>query len=155
MVKRFDFKLQGVLDLMKMKEDLLGQDLAKLLREILAEKNKLEIFKNDYNDTRLRLEEELTENLDLKKISFFNDYLRFIDKEIKNKKKLILLMEEVIAIKRKELEKVMKDKNVMGKLKDRKLIEYKSDVLKQEQKAIDEIGTQRFIYKKGVMGNGN
>ncbi len=155
MVKRFDFKLQGVLDLIKMKEDLLGQDLAKLLRELLTEKNKLEIFKNDYNDTRLRLEEELTENLDLKKISFFNDYLRFIDKEIKNKKKLILLMEEVIAIKRKELEKVMKDKNVMDKLKGRKLTEYKSDVLRQEQKVIDEIGTQRFIYKKGVMGNGN
>jgi flagellar protein FliJ len=155
MVKRFDFKLQGVLDLIKMKEDLLGQDLAKLLRELLTENNKLEIFKNDYNDTRLRLEEELTENLDLKKISFFNDYLRFIDKEIKNKKKLILLMEEVIAIKRKELEKVMKDKNVMDKLKGRKLTEYKSDVLRQEQKVIDEIGTQRFIYKKGVMGNGN
>ena len=155
MVKRFDFKLQGVLDLIKMKEDLLGQDLAKLLRELLTEKNKLAIFKNDYNDTRLQLEEELTENLDLKKISFFNDYLRFIDKEIKNKKKLISLMEEVIAIKRKELEKVMKDKNVMDKLKGRKLTEYNSDVLKQEQKVIDEIGTQRFIYKKGVMGNGN
>jgi flagellar protein FliJ len=155
MVKRFDFKLQGVLDLIKMKEDLLGQDLAKLLRELLAEKNKLDIFKNDYNDTRLRLEEELVENLDLKKISFFNDYLRFIDKEIKNKKKLISLMEEVITIKRKELEKVMKDKNVMDKLKGRKLTEYNSDVLRQEQKVIDEIGTQRFIYKKGVLGNGN
>ena len=155
MVKRFDFKLQGVLDLIRMKEDLLGQDLAKLLRELLAEKNKLEIFKNDYNDTRLRLEEELTENLDLKKISFFNDYLRFIDKEIKDKKKLVMLMEEVVAIKRKELEKVMKDKNVMDKLKGRKLTEYNSDVLRQEQKVIDEIGTQRFIYKKGVMGSGN
>ncbi len=64
-------------------------------------------------------------------------------------------MEEVIAIKRKELEKVMKDKNVMDKLKGRKLTEYNSDVLRQEQKVIDEIGTQRFIYKKGVMGNGN
>ncbi len=155
MVKRFDFKLQGVLDLIRMKEDLLGQDLAKLLRELLTEKNKLEIFKNDYNDTRLRLEEELTENLDLKKISFFNDYLRFIDKEIKDKKKLVMLMEEVVAIKRKELEKVMKDKNVMDKLKGRKLTEYNSDVLRQEQKVIDEIGTQRFIYKKGVMGSGN
>jgi flagellar FliJ protein len=155
MVKRFDFKLQGVLDLIKMKEDLLGQDLAKLLRELLIEKNKLEIFKNDYNDTRLRLEEELTENLDLKKISFFNDYLRFLDKEIKDKKKLISLMEEVVAIKRKELEKVMKDKNVMDKLKGRKLTEYNSDVLRQEQKVIDEIGTQRFIYKKGVLGSGN
>jgi flagellar FliJ protein len=155
MVKRFDFKLQGVLDLISMKEDLLGQDLAKLLRELMAEKNKLEIFKTDYNDTRLRLEEELTENLDLKKISFFNDYLRFIDKEIKDKKKIVILMEEVVAIKRKELEKVMKDKNVMDKLKGRKLTEYNSDVLRQEQKAIDEIGTQRFIYKKGVMGSGN
>ncbi len=38
MVKRFDFKLQGVLDLIKMKEDLLGQDLAKLLRELLEKK---------------------------------------------------------------------------------------------------------------------
>ena len=155
MVKRFDFKLQGVLDLIRMKEDLLGQDLAKLLRELMAEKNKLEIFKTDYNDTRLRLEEELTENLDLKKISFFNDYLRFIDKEIKDKKKIVMLMEEVVAIKRKELEKVMKDKNVMDKLKGRKLTEYHSDVLRQEQKVIDEIGTQRFIYKKGVMGSGN
>ena len=155
MAKKFDFKLQGVLDLIKMKEDLLGQDLAKLLREIMAEKNKLEIFNSDYNGTRVRLEEELTENLDLKKISFFNDYLRFLVGEIKNKKKMVSLMEEVIAIKRKELEKVMKDKNVMDKLKDKKLIEYKSDVLKQEQKVIDEIGTQRFIYKKGVMGSGN
>ena len=155
MAKKFDFKLQGVLDLIKMKEDLLGQDLAKLLRELLAEKNKLEIFNSDYNDTRVRLEEELTENLDLKKISFFNDYLRFLVGEIKNKKKMVSLMEEVIAIKRKELEKVMKDKNVMDKLKDKRLIEYKSDVLRQEQKVIDEIGTQRFIYKKGVMGSGN
>ena len=155
MAKKFDFKLQGVLDLIKMKEDLLGQDLAKLLRELLAENNKLEIFNSDYNGTRVRLEEELTENLDLKKISFFNDYLRFLVGEIKNKKKMVSLMEEVIAIKRKELEKVMKDKNVMDKLKGRKLTEYNSDVLRQEQKVIDEIGTQRFIYKKGVMGNGN
>ncbi len=155
MTQKFNFKLQGVLDLFELKEELLQQNLAKLLGELLSEKNKLGILKNNYSYTKGKLENELTKKIDLKKVSFFNDYLRFLDREIKEEKKIIKIMEEVIATKRKELEKAMKDKNVMDKLKDRKYTEYKQDVLKQEQKIIDEIGTQRFLYKNRELLNGN
>lgn len=155
MTQKFNFKLQGVLDLFELKEELLQQDLAKLLGELLSEKNKLGILKNKYNYSKGMLENELITKIDLKKISFFNDYLRFLDKGIKEEKKIIKIMEEVIATKRKDLEKAMKDKNVMDKLKDRKYKEYNIDVLKQEQKIIDEIGTQRFLYNNRELINGN
>jgi flagellar FliJ protein len=155
MTKKFNFKLQSVLDLIELKEDLLGQDYAKLLKEMMAEKNKLEILKEDYSCNKEKLEEELSCFFDLKKISFFNDYLKFIDEKIKEEKKIIVLMEEVTEIKRKELEKAMEGKNVMDKLKDRKYKEYTRDTLNQEQKAIDEIGTQRFIYRKEGFLNGS
>ena len=155
MTQKFNFRLQGVLDLFELKEELLQQDLAKLLSELLLEKNKLGILKDDYEYTREKLEEELAGQPDLKKISFINDYLRFLDLKIKDEKKIIKVMEEVNATKRKELEKAMKDKNVMDNLKERRYEEYKHDVSKQEQKVIDEIGTQRFLYKNGSFSNGN
>jgi flagellar protein FliJ len=151
MPKKFKFELQSVLDLKTFKEDLLRQDLAKLLRELNGQKEKIAALEIEYAASKGKLNEILLSSPDINKLSFYREYLNLIGKKIGDEKRILKVMQEVISEKRKELERALKEKKVMDKLKDRKLHEYTKEINSWEQKYIDEICSQRFISKRGAI----
>lgn len=152
MAKRFNFKLQNVLDLKKFKRDLLYQSLSRLLNELAAEKSELDRLMAEFEKTKSRLIKELLGNDNNRTIFYYRDYLDFLDSEITGKKNMISIMEEVILKKRQEVERAEKEKKVVEKLKYKKFKQYNKDLNIRQQKTADEISLQRFIYnREGVI----
>ncbi len=150
MPKRFKFELQSVLDLKVFKEDLLRQDLAKLLRELNSQEEKIAALEKEYADSKDRLKSDLLHNPDISKLSFYREYLSLVDKKIHDEKRICKVMQEVIDEKRKELEVALKEKKVMDKLKGKKFNAYKKEINIWEQKVLDDLCVQRFISKNEV-----
>lgn len=148
MAKKFNFKLQNVLDLKKFKSDLLYQSLSKLLIELAAEMDELKKFMAEFEKTRNRLIREMLGNDSKGTIFYYRDYLDFLDSEITRKKNMVSIMEEVILKKRQEIAKAEKEKKVVEKLKEKRFKQYNKDLDLKQQKNSDEISLQRFAYKR-------
>jgi flagellar FliJ protein len=155
MLKKFNFKLQSVLNLVLFKRDITQQELSKLLEELNREKEKLNDMKTEFEAKKNELTQTMKREIIIGKIHIFNSYLESLNKKIAETKKVIIMMGNMAAKKRMELEKIEKDRKVLEKIKEKKIDEYKKDLLMQDQKILDEIASQRFVINNEGFENGN
>ena len=134
-MKKFVFSLQKVLDLREFEEEKAKLELGKAVAEMERIKKLLaENAQNRVNAGYSR--RDVSDVLSLQQIE---NYILGLDLK---KEKLLeeLASAELIFEKKRDLfTEAMQAREVLTKLKDKQLAEYKKDALKQEENALDDI----------------
>ena len=136
-MKKFDFRLQKVLDvkemiLRKTQKDLAYAENEKLKEEELLKENELKI--------QLYLEKIASDNsASVSEMKIQYDYYQQMLEDLKQQKESIAMMVLKIKEIRERLLDQQKDRKALSLLKDKYIEEYNAQMLKEEQIFMDEI----------------
>ena len=134
-MKKFVFSLQKVLELREYEEDKAKLELGKAVAEVERIKRLLE--ENARN--RVAANQSRKDTNDVIILMNIENYIIGLDAK---KEKLLeeLTMAQMFFEEKRDLyTKAMQDREVLSKLKEKQLSEYKKEVLKEEENALDDI----------------
>lgn len=134
-MKKFVFSLQKVLELREYEEDKAKLELGKAVAELERIKRLLE--ENARN--RVAANQSRKDTTDVIVLMNIENYIIGLDAK---KEKLLeeLTMAQMFFEEKRDLyTKAMQDREVLSKLKEKQLSEYKKEVLKEEENALDDI----------------
>ena len=148
-MKGYQFKLQKVLDVRKVKEDLIGARVAELEEIIEAQKGHLLSLEKKKEGILVERREkrEIDNGFRIEGEMFYEWYLGNLEKKVEIVKKSLKQLEEQMRKTREELIKAAVDRKIMEKLKDKDHENFKVEVIRNDQKNLDEITIHR--YKRG------
>lgn len=147
-MKRFNFRLQRVLDAKRTIEEVKRSDFLAADNE---HKKKIRELK-DYYDTLAHYQSELyTLDKSLLEVQILNLYYSYFDAlshRIEYQKGLIETARQEMEKRREKLLEAVKDRKVLENLKQKKYDNYMYEVEKEEQSLLDEISGGKFFQKK-------
>jgi flagellar protein FliJ len=143
-MQAFEFRLDTLLKFRRMKEEEAQIQLALSTARFLREKEKLETFQQNlaaHIDTiRNRQQQPIT----VATLKILHDYHDKIKKDIINQQLQLMdattRRQEDLAV----LEKAMKAHKLVKKLREKRWLQYQTEMLHDEQKHLDELGLQVF-----------
>jgi flagellar FliJ protein len=87
-------------------------------------------------------------NLNIAVILAIEDYITLLDTKKEQQLNELVSAQLVVDQKRTVFAEAMKKRSVLTKLSERQLAEYKKEVLREEDKALDEVGARIGIGSK-------
>ena len=149
-MKGYQFKLQKVLDVRKVKENLIGARVAELEKIIETQKGHLLFLEEKRGEVlvKRREERETEDNFKVEEEMFYEWYLENLERKVEIVRNSLKQLEEQMRKTREELIKAAVDRKVMEKLKDKDYENFKIEVINNDQKILDEITIHR--YKRGI-----
>lgn len=149
-MKGYQFKLQKVLDVRKVKEDLIGARVAELEEIIEAQKGHLLSLEKKKEGVLVERREkrEIDNGFRIEGEMFYEWYLENLERKVEVVKTSLKQLEEQMRKTREELIKAAVDRKIMEKLKDKDHENFKVEVIRNDQKNLDEITIHR--YKRGI-----
>lgn len=149
--KRFEYNLEAVLKVRKIKEDREKEKFAVAVKKLQEEQKKLDDMIDFKEEKRDELKEVISPGKTIKNFAEIIMRKSHLDKV----KKDIIVQDEVkkeAEVKkedqRKVLEKSMKEKKIIEKDKDKKKVIWKKIVEHEETKFLDDISSSRFTRDK-------
>ena len=141
----FTFRLQKVLDYkIRLFEEARDEFLSEKAR--LAELNaELETQKYDYQSCLLKLIGETESTFDIKGLGIHYKYLFFVKSQMQNKYTEVTKQELLVSQKRAKMVELLKEKDVLIKLKEKARLEYDYEQDRQEQKMFDDISNSAYV----------
>lgn len=143
MAKKFQFSLDPVLKLRnqnrKVAEDLLNKAVS-----IRIQKDEMISFKSEYQKSILDSKKGSTKAADLQSKIYHRDH---VQKEIENLQQEKIKILEIEDFRRNKLNQAMQQEKVISNLKEKKVIEHKNEIAKEETAQMDEISTNKHIRK--------
>lgn len=134
-MKKFVFSLQKVLELREYEEDKAKLELGKAVAELERIKRLLQ----EVAQNRVKANLSRKDTTDVIVLMNIENYIIGLDAK---KEKLLeeLTMAQMFFEEKRDLyTKAMQDREVLSKLKEKQLSEYKKEVLKEEENALDDI----------------
>ncbi len=149
----FQFRLRKVLDYRVRIEDQRKAELAELEARraiLLGERRRLEA------EQARALERMVSSEFDLVDLQLTRLYVERLDRDIDRKAQEIAAVDERIVAKRRELIQASQERRAMERLREKQEAEYWLEVLRSEQKLLDEMGTTGFHRRRvaGTAGQG-
>lgn len=148
-MRKFQFRLQKLLEIRSYKEKLIKNELAKAERKkyILVEKK--ENLLNELKGSRNKMREEEKEKiLTVDRMRLYQQYFKRLKATATQKDKLISLADDEIKLINDRLIEARKKKRVLERLKENKFKDYMYEFQKEEQSFFDEVGNTGFIKNK-------
>ena len=134
-MKKFVFSLQKVLELREYEEDKAKLELGKAVAEVERLKRLLE--ENARN--RIAANQSRKDTNDISVLLSIEHYIIGLDAKKEKLLEELTMAQMVFEEKRDLYTKAMQDREVLSKLKEKQLSEYKKEVLKEEENALDDI----------------
>ena len=134
-MKKFVFPLQKILELREYEEDKAKLELGKAVAELERIKRLLQ----EVAQNRVKANLSRKDTTDVIVLMNIENYIIGLDAK---KEKLLeeLTMAQMFFEEKRDLyTKAMQDREVLSKLKEKQLSEYKKEVLKEEENALDDI----------------
>ncbi|WDP89810.1 MAG: flagellar export protein FliJ [Desulfobacter sp.] len=138
-MKRFEFKLQSLLNYRKHLEQQARQDMARAVADVTACEKGIADMKQNRLDAEGRLDRLVEKGIPSNEFRSHYAYLSGLDQTIVSERDRKRYLEKVVAEKRKILKQRTIDKKAMERLRERRAEEYTREMLREEQKGLDEI----------------
>ncbi len=142
-MKRFQFKLQAVLDHRKAIEDRLQVEFGELKREEARELAKLIKLKDELDAARKSLASAQSANASVDELSRRDEYLKAKRDDVRLQELTLEAVQAKVEAKRREVVAAMKDRKVLEALRDKQEQEYLQAVARAEQKELDDTASVR------------
>ncbi|MCK8823551.1 flagellar export protein FliJ [Fuchsiella alkaliacetigena] len=143
-MKKFEFKLQTVLNYRQQEEDMFKQQLARARLELNKAQDKLDSLLTNKKDIQAQLKKSEREGIDIHQAMLYRDYIAMLKNKIIEQIKVVNKKQQHFdKCKQKLLDKA-KECKILDKLKERREEEHQQEFLRQQQKAIDEVAGNSF-----------
>lgn len=147
-MKKFQFRLQKLLQLKTHKKVEKQKDLAKAERVRRMEEAHLEMLKERLEDEINDLAPLKVENIDVRRLTNSVYFQQRLNTNMANQRKAIATAKRQESIKRKHLIDAAREEKVYVKLKEKQQERYLQELDQHIQKEIDEIAQTGFVRGK-------
>lgn len=131
-------RIEKVINLKGFTKEQLELEARKRREELRIENERLENLENLFNETINKFSEKQNSgHLDTKEISLFYDYISYMERRIKEQKKVVHKKRELLLEKEREVMKAHREKRLLEILHDSAIKEEMKDTLMREQKDMD------------------
>lgn len=147
----FKFKFQPVLNIRQQIEDVRKFEMAKAVSQLEDEKNLLYKYESTEEKYIQSISEEVSGEMDLKKVVECNSYLLHVRQLINGQKQNVSKAESSVEESRERLKSALVEKKTMENLKAKHAYAFVKEQLKKEQLISDEITS--YKYKMKISGD--
>lgn len=144
MAKKFDFRLQSVLNLRSYKVDE-AKNALNLDMKSRLQKEEAIIETNSRKSELFRMQSNFQKASDFQ--AKFN-HINHLEFEINQLEKEKVRMQEIEKLRRGHLTKALKEEKVLVKLKEKKLESHNYEIEREETKSLDEIANNNRFHKQ-------
>ena len=144
-MRRFQFKLQRLLDFRKIREEQAQAEFAKATRVFLHEKEKLQQMQTVLTETLNGMKEEQAKQSSSIMLKMFQEYIDTTREGIRLQGAKVIAAGERRQKCLKAFEEASRKRKVVDNLRDKRLQQYQEEVLQEEQAFLDELAGQRYI----------
>lgn len=134
-MKKFKFSLEKVLSLREFEENQAQIELAKAISVVTELNNKLKFIAKE----RVKNNDARSNSTDLSYLMSIENYIEGLDYQKEILLEELTQAELILEEKRQIMIEAMKKRKALEKLKEKQLQEYKKEILKEEEKVLDEI----------------
>ncbi len=145
---KFVYSMQNILNLNEKLEEQAKMEYATqqmILNEEEEKEQKLKDRKAAYEDEARRIR---SESVNVKDMIANANAISIMGDMIKAQHGVVLKEEEVLEVKRSELEEAMKDRKTQEKLKEKAFEVFKQELAMEESKEIDQLTSYTFGIRK-------
>ena len=149
-MKKFKFKLDGLLKLREFNEKKIKIELGQILKEITTVEDRIAQINRDIDETYKAQEDFMRDPSSGAMLQFFPYYIQGRKEDIKNKESLLWALRKKYQAKVEELASARGQVKVMENFKDKKQTEWRKERDKREQETIEEILMMRRNSSEGT-----
>lgn len=151
---RFKFKLQALLNIKAQMEDSLKNELGKALHKLEHEKGVLKEIEDDREKCIDRFNDKSSQGISIGRLKEYTVFISHLRDKMVRQKDNINYAQKNVDNYREQLVKIVQERKILEKLKEKKYQEYLKEQLKEEQKFADEIVSYNFIKNIAEENNG-
>jgi len=143
-VKGFNFKLENILKVKILREDLAKGELAKLQSKYQKEETVFQEMQDSYASYQRQLREKQQELMTVQELSLYKCYFIKASQQINQQEMLLFHLDKQVNQQREKLVESVREKKILENLKQKEYQEYRKIILSKEQNFLDEIATNKF-----------
>lgn len=140
----YKFPLQPVLNHRKIVEEDLQKELAVLRKVVADEKQRLKTFKKTKNNLTGEMKQKQREGITISEMLMYLHFLDCLSRDLEKQKEIVLEVERKYEGKREGVIEAMKNRKILGRLKEKQEKAYKYELIRNEQNFFNELSTNRF-----------
>jgi len=144
-MKRFQFRLQALLNYKKHLEEMARQEMAKAVARVNACEEQIQALAQDRRNAADSLETRVEKGIGSGEFKQYHGFIAAMDQMLVIQKKTKQRLERELAEKRSMLAKRTIDKRAMERLREKRAEEYTQEMLKEEQKVLDEVASLKRV----------
>ena len=141
---KFIFRMESLLNIKTQMEESLKNELGKSVQKLELEKIKLKKIENDREECINNLKSKASKGIIVSKIQEYNSYISLLKERMKIQKENINYAQNIVDNYREQLIKMMQEKEMLEKLKNKKYKEYLVEQGKADQKINDEVISYKY-----------
>ncbi|MCR4434498.1 MAG: flagellar export protein FliJ [Clostridiales bacterium] len=150
---KFEFKLQPLLNVKTQMEDGLKNELGKAIKNLEKEKSLLKCIEDEMGNCIHRINSESAHGIKVEKLREYNVFISCLKEKAEKQKDNVNITQKIVDNIRERLIKIMQEKEMLEKLKERKYSQFMQECLKEEQRVNDEVIS--FKYMNSLAGDRN
>jgi flagellar export protein FliJ len=138
------FRFETLLRLRKNAENLEQRAMAEMQNHLYARQSELQNLKSSGTKTKGELQTRLQQSIPGKTLGLYEGYFRSLGLRSRRQEQMISETSEKVEAQRLELVVAMKKRRILEILKDREVLKKKKKTLKNEISAMDETASTRW-----------
>lgn len=149
-MKPFVFKLETLLEIRKKHEEKANIKLSQAHAALRTAKEFLQQLQTQQQESFIEFrQKQANKEVSVTDCQVWYNFLSFLKKEIEKQEDVVEKAKQEVLIALKEVEIAMKDRKTVERLKEKRLEQYRIELLKEEQKILDEIAVSRHGRQEG------
>lgn len=148
-MKGFNFKLENILKVKQLREDLEKAQLATLQNRYQEEEKSLLNLQDCLLSYQCQLREKQTGVMTVEMFNLYRHYFNKTNQDISKQEEVLVNLELEVTKQRDELVERVKERKILENLKQKKYYEFRKIILNEEQLFLDEIATNNYVRPKG------
>ncbi len=124
------------------------RNLAQAKSRLRQEEEQLESLSHTKEECQRETKKKKKDKINLKELSLYQAYLTKLHYQIRGQKTTVTKSQQEVEDRRGELLQKSKEKKVLESLKDTRLLDYKEEMNRTEQKVTDELARDISFRKK-------
>lgn len=144
---KFSFQFQSILNIKLQQEEALKNEFGKAVQRLEEEKAEQLRLENHLSDQFEQFNEKSSRGVTVEKLIEHNAYISYLSDRIKQQKENVNFAQQNVDKVREELIKAVQEREILDKLKDKKLEEFRKEQLRQEQQINDEVVSYKHSEK--------
>ena len=151
-MKKFRFKLETLLGVTRRKKEDAERRFAEATRALEEARAKLTEYLQDMQKVQAEYAESTKagKRISVGRVMTFTSYVNWKRQQIEQQQQVILEAQNMRQQRLKELLEMMSKLKAIEQLKEKRLQQYKDELLFEENKMLDEIGLQLYMRKAGA-----